>query len=87
MVIDHYKAIIFDLFHTLTSLESTKAPGQGTSAILGISRAAWNDQLHLYSRDRLCGKLRDPYLFIGRLARAVKPDIPDSVINKAVDNR
>ena len=40
-----YKALIFDLFHTLTSVESARAPGKGTSAILGVSRKDWNDQL------------------------------------------
>lgn len=87
LVIDKYKAIIFDLFHTLTSVESTRAPGRGTSEILGISREKWNDQLLLYSKDRLRGKITDPFKIISQMARAVAPDISDRIIDKAIDNR
>jgi len=79
--------ILFDLFHTLTTVESAKAPGRGTSTILGVSRKAWNDQLLLYSRDRLCGKIKDPFEIIKRMARAIKPDISDKLVKEAVDNR
>jgi len=55
-VIDAKKAVIFDLFHTLTSLESTLGPGRRTtSEMLGVSREDWNDQLLRKSRDRLVG--------------------------------
>jgi putative hydrolase of the HAD superfamily len=82
-----FKAVIFDLFHTLTSLESTKAPGKGTSEILGVSRKSWYEQLLLYSEDRLRGKIRDPLEIIGKMARAINPDIPDEIIKQAVNNR
>ncbi|MGB3340622.1 MAG: HAD family hydrolase [bacterium] len=85
--IDKYRVILFDLFHTLTTVESANAPGRGTSTILGVSREAWNDQLLLYSRDRLCGKIKDPFEIIKRMAREIKPDISDKVVKEAVDNR
>ena len=36
------KAVIFDLFHTLTSLEVSGAPGRSTAEALGVDRDAWN---------------------------------------------
>ncbi|MCK4814863.1 hypothetical protein KA005_03760, partial [bacterium] len=72
-----FKAVIFDLFHTLTSLESVRAPGRGTSEILGVSRKEWNKQLLLYSEDRLRGKIRDPLEIIRKMARAINPDVSD----------
>lgn len=86
-VIGQYRVILFDLFHTLTSVETTKAPGRRTSAILGVSQEEWNDQLHLYSKDRLSGKIKDPFEIIKRMARAIKPDISDKMIKEAIDNR
>jgi len=86
-IIVRCKAVLFDLFHTLVSVESAEAPGRGTSTILGVSRDVWNDQLHLHSPDRLCGRIKDPFEIIRRMARAVKPAVSDKVIKQAVDNR
>lgn len=86
-IIERYQVILFDLFHTLTSVESAKAPGRRTSAIVGVSREEWNDQLHLYSKDRLSGEIKDPFEIIKRMARAIKPDISDKVIKEAIDSR
>ena len=38
------KAVLFDLFHTLTALEISDKDGKGTHEILGVSRDAWNEQ-------------------------------------------
>jgi putative hydrolase of the HAD superfamily len=81
------RAIIFDLFHTLTSLESTNAPGKGTSQILKVSRQDWNEQLWRYSRDRLTGQLEDPYEIIRTMAHAIDPNIERSVIEQATATR
>jgi putative hydrolase of the HAD superfamily len=85
--LNKYRAIIFDLFHTLASLESTKAPGKGTKDILGVSREEWNKQLLLYSEDRLRGKMKDPFEIIKKMAHAIDPSITDDVIQKATCNR
>jgi putative hydrolase of the HAD superfamily len=82
-----YRAVIFDLFHTLTSLESTKAPGRGTSSILGVPREEWNRQLLLYSEDRLRGKMKDPFEIIEKMAHAIDPSITRDVIQEAAYNR
>lgn len=87
MNLKDFKAIVFDLFHTLTSMESTKAPGSGTSEILNVSREDWNEQLLFFSEDRLRGKIKDPFEIIEKMAHTINPDIPDEIIKKAVDNR
>lgn len=82
-----FKAIIFDLFHTLTSLESTSAPGRSTKDILGVSRKDWNNQLLLYSDERLRGRISDPFEIISKNAHAINPDITEKVIREAANNR
>lgn len=79
--------LIFDLFHTLTSVEAA-APGRPTtSEVLGIDRKEWNRQLLEHSRERLTGELKDPIVMIGRMAHAVDPGIPMDLIEKATLNR
>ncbi|MFX0132822.1 MAG: HAD family hydrolase [Candidatus Hodarchaeota archaeon] len=82
-----YKALIFDLFHTLTSVESARAPGKGTSAILRVSRKDWNAQLLKYSYDRLRGKIKDPYKIIKKMAHAINSNISEEIIKEATDTR
>jgi putative hydrolase of the HAD superfamily len=85
--IKNYRAVIFDLFHTLTSLESVLAPGRQTHEILGSSRGAWNNQLISFSDDRLRGRLKDPFEIIKRLAHAVDPGIAEGIIREATKIR
>ncbi|MCX6844666.1 MAG: hypothetical protein NTX53_20575 [candidate division WOR-3 bacterium] len=37
----HVRAVQFDLFHTLVSLEVSEPPGPSVSAILGVDRETW----------------------------------------------
>lgn len=88
MVVDFVsskRAVIFDLFHTLTSVESKW--GAHTSDILGIDRETWNLHLLEKSRDRLIGKEKDPFILVKNLAHSVNPNIPLDLIQKAADNR
>lgn len=87
LLLDRYTAVIFDLFHTLTSSAAVLKKTKGTSEILGVPRNAWNDQLLLYSEDRLRGNLRNQYEIIERMAHAIDPAIPDSIIRQAAENR
>jgi putative hydrolase of the HAD superfamily len=87
MDLQEYRAVIFDLFHTLTSADVLRLPGKGTSEILGVPRVAWNEQLLRYSDDRLRGKITDPFMIIARMARAIDRTISDETIREAVDNR
>ncbi len=81
------KTVLFDLFHTLTSLESAASGGPSTSECLGVGRDEWNTQLMEKSRDRLTGVEKDPYIIIKKMAHAINSDIPMDIINKAVQNR
>ena len=86
VLLDRYGVVIFDLFHTLTS-QAVLTKTKGTSELLGVSRQAWNDQLLLYSEDRLRGKIRDQHEIIEKMAHAIDPAIPDAVIRQAAENR
>lgn len=82
------KAIVFDLFHTLTSLESTWGAGRRlTCEMLGVSREAWDEQLQQKSRDRLIGAKRDAFEIVADMARAIDPTISDARIAMATENR
>jgi putative hydrolase of the HAD superfamily len=82
------KAIVFDLFHTLTSVESSWGNGLPfTSEMLGVSREAWNEQLLERSRDRLVGVKTDPLAIIAEMAHALDPAIPEERIRAATQNR
>jgi putative hydrolase of the HAD superfamily len=85
--IDSRECVFFDLFHTLTGLESEWSGLPPTSALLGVGREAWNEQLLERSRDRLVGKLRDPVEFIGMMARKLDPTISDERIREAARSR
>jgi len=81
------KAVVFDLFHTLTGLESEWSDLPWTSDILGIDRRVWDLALTTRSRWRLAGEETDPYLILSRLAREINPAISDETLRKAVEIR
>lgn len=87
MNLEKYRAVIFDLFHTLTSADVLRVPGRGTSEILGVAREQWNEQLFIHSDDRLRGRITDPFSIIERMAHAIDPNIPVETIKQAVNNR
>lgn len=87
MDLEKYRAVVFDLFHTLTSADVLRLPGRGTSEVLGVSREAWNEQLLRYSDGRLRGKIRDPFMIIAQMAHAIDNAISEKTIGDAVENR
>ena len=87
MLIDHFSTVIFDLFHTLTSLDAVNAPGPKTADILGVSRKDWNDRLFHYSHDRLTGKSKEPLQIMEHLALSIDPAISRELIARAVEVR
>lgn len=63
------KAIVFDLFHTLTGRPSPSGHRYPwTSDVLGIDRTIWDRALTVESRWRLAGEERDPLVILRRLA-------------------
>jgi len=87
-VVGQKDAVLFDLFHTLTALESTWGDSRVfTHQMLGVSREAWNEQLLERSRDRLTGVIDDPHAIVRKLAHAIDPTIHEDAIEAAVANR
>jgi putative hydrolase of the HAD superfamily len=81
------KACMFDLFHTLTSVEETSPGGPLTFEILGVPRERWLEQLMEKFPERLKGAEKDPVTIIARMARAINPGISDELIRKATEHR
>jgi putative hydrolase of the HAD superfamily len=81
------KAVLFDLFHTLTYGESNWSNRPSTSQMLGVSGKAWNEQLLEKSRWRLAGEEKDPVVTLKKMAHAIDPALSDDLIRKAVENR
>lgn len=81
------RGVIFDLFQTLTGLESECSDLPSTSKVLGIDRGAWDQVLTRRSRWRLAGGERDPYLIVRRMAHEIDPTIADERIREAAEIR
>jgi len=81
------RGVIFDLFHTLTGLESEWSELPGTYKVLGLDRRAWDEALTMKSHWRVIGELRDPYEIVRRLVHQVDPSIPDERNREAVPIR
>jgi putative hydrolase of the HAD superfamily len=77
------RAVIFDLFHTLTGPEAEWSELPWTSDVLGIDRGIWNELLVSRSRWRLAGEETDPYAIVRTLAREIDPMIPEERIQEA----
>lgn len=87
-IVDGKKAVIFDLFHTLTSVEASSSQGlPSTSDLLSVDAVAWNEQMMNTSRERLVGLKTDAFEIIAEMARAIDPTLSDERIKLASDNR
>jgi putative hydrolase of the HAD superfamily len=82
-----YRGIIFDLFHTLTGMESRWSEHPSTCSLLGIDKTAWNHALWEQSRWRLIGEELDAVTIIRRLAHSIDPDVPLERIEDATHRR
>lgn len=82
-----YRGVIFDLFHTLTGLESEWSDLPLTSEVLSIDRRTWDQVTTMKSRRRLTGEQREPYLIVREMAHEVDPTIPDERIRAAAGIR
>jgi putative hydrolase of the HAD superfamily len=81
------KAVIFDLFHTLTAPEAEWSDLPWTSDVLGISRADWYRALTANSRQRLVGEISDPVEIVRLIAHSVDPGISQDQIGRAASFR
>ena len=63
------KAVVFDLFSTLTSLSQLpEAPGRNAHEILGVEREKWLEAIFNDSRERLVGIINKPVDIIRDIA-------------------
>lgn len=77
------RGVIFDLFHTLTTVEREWSDLPGTCDVLGIDRRTWDEALLAGSHWRLTGEERDPVAIVRALARAIDPAISEERIGHA----
>lgn len=81
------KAVIFDLFHTLVSLDSTWGNNHPQlHEMLGVSRETFIGQLMLTSHDRLVGKKKDAFIIVAEIAHAIDPTITDAAIRRTSEH-
>jgi putative hydrolase of the HAD superfamily len=83
------KAVLFDLFHTLTCVPPPALAGElPLSQILGVSPTEW--QRLYYDTDvlgRCLGHVQDSVEAIRRLARILNPSVDEAQIMEAVESR
>ncbi len=82
------KAVVFDLFTTLTSLSHTPgAPGRNSHETMGISREEWVEALFNQSRERLIGEITDPVDIIRDIAWKINPDMDEELLGQTARER
>ncbi len=85
-MIEKVRAVIFDLFHTLTSFEVSGTPGASTAEILGIEPEIWNEHWFKDPPDYCLG-LVPVEIPISRLARQLNPSVTEQQIALAIKTR
>ncbi len=79
--------VVFDLFHTLTCVQTSRAPGRNTHEVLGVSYASWREHWGRLNQSWVRGEQTDPVAIIGAVARAIDPTIEPAVIAAAAEAR
>ena len=82
------KAVVFDLFSTLTSLSQLPdAPGRNTHEILGMDRSQWLEAIFNDSRERLIGTIRRPVDIMRDIAWKINPSLSEELLEEAARER
>lgn len=85
-VVASKRAVIFDLYHTLTALEITSARNAPyISDLLGVDWDDWSRQLVAFSHDRWTGKLSDGMNIVRSMAHAIDPAIPEERVQTVLE--
>ncbi|HTW92403.1 MAG TPA: HAD family hydrolase [bacterium] len=79
-------AVVFDLFHTLISLEVPRAPGRRVSEILGVDPGEWYQVWTSDPDDYVFGRA-DVGERLRRLARRLNPKVTEAQIEEALAAR
>ncbi len=87
--VKRYQGVVFDLFHTLSTLQHTKAPGKHSSELLGIVRQTWNEALFSKTDDRLRGKIKNPLAVISSIVEQIDLDftVSNILLQEIADSR
>lgn len=80
------RACIFDLFHTLVSLEVARTPGPGVPEILGVDRDRWWQIWTTDSDDYILGR-RSLAEVLTKKARLANPAVTDEQIQTVLASR
>ncbi len=72
------RCVIFDLFHTLSTIHHAGIPGPDTSELLGVSREAYLRALFDDTELRLTGRISDPVEIIRNIAEGCRAPVPAS---------
>ena len=82
-----YKVLIFDLFHTLSSIHHSNVPGRNSHEIIGISREKWLDTLFTDSDRRIRGHIKDPIEIVRDITDKLDIDLNSETIDKLSKSR
>jgi putative hydrolase of the HAD superfamily len=77
------KAVIFDLFNTLTSHDYARDDVPWTADVLGVPRGLWTSALTESSGPRLTGAIREPIEIMRQLARTIDVAVSDELLAAA----
>jgi putative hydrolase of the HAD superfamily len=77
------KAVIFDLFNTLTSHDVARDDVPWTADVLGVPRRTWSHALTESSGPRLTGAIQDPVEIIRHLAQTMDAAVSDELLAAA----
>ncbi len=85
--ISQYKVLIFDLFHTLSSIHHSNVPGQNSHEIIGISREKWLETLFADSEKRIKGHIKDPFELVRDITDKLEMNLSDEIISRLSKSR
>ena len=82
-----FKVLIFDLFHTLSSIHHSNVPGRNSHEIIGISREKWLEALFTDHERRARGHIKDPIEIIRDITNKIGIRISDELICELAQSR
>ncbi|MDD4206265.1 MAG: HAD family hydrolase [Candidatus Delongbacteria bacterium] len=82
-----FKVLIFDLFHTLSSIHHSNVPGRNSHEIIGISRDKWLDALFTDHERRARGHIKDPIGIIRDITDKLDMDLTEEQICELAQSR
>lgn len=79
-------AVLFDLFHTLVSLEHTRLPGRSFADIVGVPGDAWREAWMEEAREYALGRV-EAEVPLRRLALRFNPGLDEEILKAALAAR